>query len=86
MVVDAELAVCIAQGAVTDAQQRLLQGYREVAANTPNSARAFDSVIKQLRFQAAMLKARDDAAQAASLEGLAKALAPLAGVPAPATS
>lgn len=86
MVVDAELAVCIAQGAVTDAQQRLLQGYREVAANTPNSARAFDSVIKQLRFQAAMLEARDDPAQAASLEGLAEALAPLAGVPASAPS
>jgi len=83
-VVDADLVIRLVQGNLTDAgaEQLLLQAYREAGETVPKNAREFDSVVRQLRFHAAILRTREDPTQPMALERIAAALEP-AGEPVP---
>jgi CHAT domain-containing protein/pimeloyl-ACP methyl ester carboxylesterase len=75
-VVDADLVTHLVQGSLTDAgaEQGLLQAYREAGETVPKNAREFDSVVRQLRFHAAILRTREDSAEPTALERIAAAL------------
>ena len=83
-VVDADLVIGLVQGSLGDAgtEQDLLQAYQEAGETVPKNAREFDSVVRQLRFHAAILRTREDPIQPTALERIAVALDP-AGEPVP---
>jgi CHAT domain-containing protein/tetratricopeptide (TPR) repeat protein len=76
MVADAELTIRLADGAITDA---LLDEYLDAAREVPRSQRQWQSVVRQLRFVAKILRSHGDATQAKSLERVASSLDSNAG-------
>ena len=76
-VADAELAVALGAGTVTDSQSQrhLIRAYRDAAEKVGKSIREYDSVIEQLHLLAGFLQCREDTQRSQALKQIAAALA-----------